>query len=68
MKTVVCPFCGFGCRLLVDEKSMRAKPYPGQPNRGKLCPKGLYSLEFIRSQGRLKMPLKRVGSAMVPIS
>ncbi len=68
MKTVVCPFCGFGCRLLVDEKSMRAKPYPGQPNRGKLCPKGLYSLEFIRSQGRLKRPLKRVGSAMVPIS
>ncbi|ACS33133.1 formate dehydrogenase subunit alpha [Thermococcus gammatolerans] len=68
MKTVVCPFCGFGCRLLVDEKSMRAKPYPGQPNRGKLCPKGLYSLEFVRSQGRLKRPLKRVGSAMVPIS
>jgi len=68
VKTVVCPFCGFGCRLLVDEKSMRAKPYPGQPNRGKLCPKGLYSLEFIRSQGRLKRPLKRVGSAMVPIS
>ncbi|EEB74665.1 formate dehydrogenase subunit alpha [Thermococcus sp. AM4] len=68
MKTVVCPFCGFGCRLLVDEKSMRVKPYPGEPNRGKLCPKGLYSLEFVRSPGRLKRPLKRVGSAMVPIS
>ncbi|WP_297552347.1 formate dehydrogenase subunit alpha [Thermococcus sp.] len=68
MKTVMCPFCGFGCRLLVDEKSMRVKPYPGEPNRGKLCPKGLYSLEFVRSPGRLKRPLKRVGSAMVPIS
>ena len=64
----MCPFCGFGCRLLVDEKSMRVKPYPGEPNRGKLCPKGLYSLEFVRSPGRLKRPLKRVGSAMVPIS
>jgi len=68
VKTVVCPFCGFGCRLLVDEKSMRVKPYPGEPNRGKLCPKGLYALEFVRSPGRLRRPLKRIGSAMVPIS
>ncbi|WP_456424003.1 formate dehydrogenase subunit alpha [Thermococcus sp.] len=68
MKAVVCPFCGFGCKLLVDEKTMRVRPYPGEPNRGKLCPKGLYSIEFVRSKRRLKSPLKKIGSAMVPIS
>ncbi|WP_297495141.1 formate dehydrogenase subunit alpha [Thermococcus sp.] len=68
MKAVVCPYCGFGCRLLVDEKTMKVKPYPGEPNRGKLCPKGLHSTEFVRSGGRLRRPLKRVGSAMVPVS
>lgn len=36
---VVCPYCGFGCNLLIDPKSRRVKPYPGEPNRGKLCPK-----------------------------
>ncbi|AFL94999.1 formate dehydrogenase subunit alpha FdhA [Thermococcus cleftensis] len=68
MKTVVCPYCGFGCKLLIGEERRRVKPYPGEPNRGKLCPKGLYALEFVFSKDRLKRPLKRVGSAMVPIS
>lgn len=68
MKAVVCPYCGFGCRLLVDEKTMKVKPYPGEPNRGKLCPKGLYSTEIVLSKDRLKRPLKRIGSAMVPVS
>jgi len=67
VKAVVCPFCGFGCRFLVDEKTVRIKPYSGEPNRGKLCPKGLYSNEFVRLSGRLKRTLKRVGSAMVSI-
>ncbi len=68
MKAVVCPFCGFGCKLLIDEKTLRVKPYPGEPNRGKLCPKGLHATEFVLSKNRLKRPLKRVGSAMVPVS
>ncbi|NJE03802.1 formate dehydrogenase subunit alpha [Thermococcus sp. MV11] len=68
MKTVVCPYCGFGCKLLIGEERRMVKPYPGEPNRGKLCPKGLYALEFVFSKDRLKRPLKRVGSAMVPIS
>ena len=68
MKAVVCPFCGFGCRLLIDEKTLRVRPYPGEPNRGKLCPKGLHATEFVLSKDRLKRPLKRVGSTMVPVS
>lgn len=67
-KTVVCPYCGFGCRLLVDPKTMKVKPYPGEPNKGKLCPKGLYALEFVFSRDRLRRPLKREGQRMRPIS
>ena len=68
MKTVVCPFCGFGCRLIIDRDGWKVKPYPGEPSRGKLCPKGLYALEFVRSKDRLKRPLKREGSSLRPLS
>ncbi|AHL23363.1 formate dehydrogenase subunit alpha [Thermococcus nautili] len=68
MKTVVCPYCGFGCRLIIDRDGWKVKPYPGEPNRGKLCPKGLYALEFVRSKDRLKRPLKREGSSLRPLS
>ncbi|HII60356.1 TPA: formate dehydrogenase subunit alpha [Pyrococcus horikoshii] len=65
---VVCPYCGFGCNLLIDPKSRRVKPYPGEPNRGKLCPKGLYALEHVFSKDRLKHPLKKEGESFRRIS
>ncbi|WP_367883811.1 molybdopterin-dependent oxidoreductase [Thermococcus peptonophilus] len=70
MKRVVCPYCGFGCNLLIDPATLKVKPYKGEPNRGgKLCPKGLHATEIVKSGERLKRPpLKRVGSSMVPIS
>ncbi|WP_258083233.1 formate dehydrogenase subunit alpha [Thermococcus thermotolerans] len=68
LRTVVCPYCGFGCRLLVDTRTMKVKPYGGEPNRGKLCPKGLHATEFVLSGDRLKRPLKREKSRMRPIS
>jgi len=68
LKTVVCPYCGFGCKLLVDPKTMAVRPHRGQPNRGKLCPKGLHATEFVLSGDRLKRPLKREGFRMRPIS
>ena len=67
-KTLVCPYCGFGCRLLVDPKTMRVRPHRGEPNRGKLCPKGLHATEFVLSGDRLKRPLKREGPRIRPIS
>ncbi|ASJ03373.1 formate dehydrogenase subunit alpha [Thermococcus profundus] len=67
MKTVVCPYCGFGCKLLIDPETLRVKPYRGEPNRGKLCPKGLHSVEIVNAKDRLKRPLKRAGSSMVPV-
>ncbi len=68
MKTVVCPYCGFGCRLLVDPKTMKVKPHRGEPNRGKLCPKGLHATEFVLSGDRLRRPLKRTGDYLKPVS
>ncbi|ASJ08401.1 formate dehydrogenase subunit alpha [Thermococcus siculi] len=68
LKTVVCPYCGFGCRLLVDPRSMRVSPHKGAPNYGKLCPKGLHATEFVLSGDRLKRPLKRDGNRMKAIS
>ncbi|WP_456453768.1 formate dehydrogenase subunit alpha [Thermococcus sp.] len=68
MKTVVCPYCGFGCRLLVDPKTMKVKPHRGEPNRGKLCPKGLHATEFVLSGDRLRRPLKRTGNLLKPVS
>ena len=68
LKTVVCPYCGFGCKLLVDPRTMKVKPHRGEPNRGKLCPKGLHATEFVLSRDRLKRPLKREGNRMVPLS
>ncbi|CAB49710.1 formate dehydrogenase subunit alpha [Pyrococcus abyssi] len=64
---VVCPYCGFGCNLLIDPKTLKVKPYKGEPNRGKLCPKGLHALEFVLSKDRLRYPLKKVGSDFVRI-
>ncbi|MBP1912570.1 formate dehydrogenase subunit alpha [Thermococcus stetteri] len=68
MRKVVCPYCGFGCNILIDPTTLKVKPYRGEPNRGKLCPKGLHATEIVKSRERLKRPLKRVGSSMVPIS
>lgn len=68
VKTVICPYCGFGCKLLVDPQTLSIKPHKGEPNRGKLCPKGLYAMEFAISKHRLKKPLKREKSSLKPIS
>ena len=68
LRTVVCPYCGFGCRLLINPKTMRVIPHKGAPNYGKLCPKGLHAAEFVLSRDRLKRPLKREGSGMRPVS
>ncbi|MDK2869033.1 MAG: formate dehydrogenase major subunit [Pyrococcus sp.] len=65
---VVCPYCGFGCNLLVDTITKKVRPYRGEPNRGKLCPKGLFALEHVYSKDRLRYPLKREGSDFKRIS
>lgn len=67
MKRVICPYCGFGCSLLVENLTVR--PDRDSPvNRGKLCPKGLRALEFVKHTDRLKYPLKRTSSGFERIS
>ncbi|WP_175060187.1 formate dehydrogenase subunit alpha [Thermococcus sp. 2319x1] len=65
---VVCPYCGFGCKLVIDPQTLTVQPYKGEPNRGKICPKGLYAMEFALSKDRLKRPLKRERNTLKPIT
>ncbi|MBO8173848.1 MAG: formate dehydrogenase subunit alpha [Thermococcus sp.] len=69
MKSVICPYCGFGCRLYVDPDTLRVFPDKHSPvNRGKVCPKGLRATGFIMHPDRLKRPLKAVNNKFTPIS
>ena len=64
---VVCPWCSVGCRFYavsVDGYIRRVEfdyDHPTIANKGKLCPKGVASYQFINSPKRLKKPLRRVG-------
>lgn len=59
---IVCPYCGFGCRIYAIKNGNRIKlefvrDIP-TVNQGSLCPKGLASLDYVLSRDRLKTPLK----------
>src|SRR4030065_1569366 len=60
----VCPYCGCGCSLSLGVKDNRiiyARPALESPvNRGTLCVRGSYGLDYIHSPDRLTHPLVRV--------
>jgi anaerobic selenocysteine-containing dehydrogenase len=60
-----CGICQIGCGVLAyvsDDRVLRIEGDPDHPlNKGKLCPKGMASLEYLYHPDRLKQPLKRVG-------
>ena len=60
-----CGICQIGCGALAyvsDDRVLRIEGDPDHPlNKGKLCPKGMASLEYLYHPDRLKQPLKRVG-------
>lgn len=60
-----CGLCFLGCGILIhleDGRPVRIEGDPDSPvNEGKLCTKGLASLEYLHSPDRLKHSLKRVG-------
>ncbi len=62
--TTVCPYCGCGCTLLVgvkDGKIISSRPSSEGPiNRGTLCVRGSYGLDFVQSPERLNHPLIKV--------
>ncbi len=62
--TTVCPYCGCGCELnlgIKDGRVVETRPAAaGKVNRGTLCVRGSYGLDFIHSPERLRAPLIKV--------
>jgi predicted molibdopterin-dependent oxidoreductase YjgC len=58
----VCPYCGCGCVLALGTRGGRIVSVRGDHsahNRGQLCVKGRFGLEFVHSPDRLTTPLVR---------
>ena len=59
----ICPYCGVGCSLQVGVRAGKIVSVRGNEkspvNRGELCVKGRYGLDFINHQDRLTRPLIR---------
>ena len=57
--------CHGGCGALVHVKAGKVVKVTGDPespvSKGRMCPKGLASIEHLYNPNRLKYPLKRVG-------
>jgi formate dehydrogenase alpha subunit len=72
---VTCPYCGVGCQIDMHHKDGRwiwstaaADPEGKLPNRGMLCVKGRFGLDFLNHEGRLTSPLVRKDGQLVPVS
>ncbi|MFL2802203.1 MAG: formate dehydrogenase subunit alpha [Paracoccaceae bacterium] len=62
----VCPFCGVGCQTSVSVKGndiVKVDGRQGPANRGKLCVKGRFGMDYVMSSERLTKPLIRLKSA-----
>ncbi len=61
-----CPYCGVGCQIdlfVKDNELLHAAGHEDrweeQPNKGMLCVKGRFGLDFVQSADRLQRPLLR---------
>ena len=62
----VCPFCGVGCQTSVSVKGndiVKVDGRQGPANRGKLCVKGRFGMDYVMSPERLTKPLIRLQTA-----
>ena len=68
----VCPYCAVGCGLYVRTEDGQARAVEFMTEHpvthGRLCPKGVAALEFLRSPERLTRPLRRKNGRLVPVS
>jgi len=65
----ICPYCGVGCILLVGTRGGRivsVRPDESAVNRGQLCVKGRFGLEFVGAPDRLTTPLVRRNGELQP--
>jgi predicted molibdopterin-dependent oxidoreductase YjgC len=63
---VTCPYCGVGCQIDFHVKDNRyafamahERRWNEQPNKGMLCVKGRFGLDFVDAPDRLRTPLVR---------
>ncbi|MBW2123913.1 MAG: molybdopterin-dependent oxidoreductase, partial [Deltaproteobacteria bacterium] len=60
-----CRICYNSCGVLIHLKGGKPVKVEGDPenpmSKGRLCPKGLASLEYLDHPGRLRYPLRRAG-------
>ena len=58
----VCPWCGVGCQVTFNVKDNRILSVDGRDgpaNRGRLCVKGRFGMDYVQSPQRLTRPLIR---------
>ncbi|MEM1306124.1 MAG: molybdopterin-dependent oxidoreductase, partial [Pseudomonadota bacterium] len=66
VKPSICPFCGVGCQTDVSVKGndiIKVDGRQGPANRGKLCVKGRFGMDYVMSPERLTVPLIRRADA-----
>jgi formate dehydrogenase major subunit len=62
----VCPYCGVGCQVTYHEKAGRITHVTGRDgpaNRGRLCVKGRFGIDYVHNRQRLTTPLIRRADA-----
>lgn len=69
----ICPYCGVGCKILLNVKENRvigAIPSPeGKINQGQACVRGRFCIpEIVHSPNRLKTPLIRKNGNLVEVN
>jgi len=64
---VVCPFCGVGCNLKLENNRVRVLENP-EVNGKRACIKGINFHHLLRSPERLKTPMVREGDEFVEVS
>jgi len=70
---VTCPYCGVGCQIDMHVKgrdvirtTAHEHRWNEQPNKGMLCVKGRFGLDFVNSPERLTTPLIRRNGKLEP--
>ena len=62
VKKSLCPFCGVGCQTevqLLNNDILSVNGRNGPANKGKLCVKGRFGMDYVMSEERLTKPLIR---------
>ena len=72
---VTCPYCGVGCQIDMhtkDGKFIKATAHEvdwqKQPNKGMLCVKGRFGLDYVQHPDRLTSPMVRTNGQLQAVS